>query len=512
MTGLPPELAAASVERLAWVALSFGATFAIFYLLHSWLGPEIGVAERRYYSTLTLVAVGAGLVVWWVARSKRLDNATVLDIGLVFQVLGGLLISLSETAAPFPAEASLRYNSMTAIWVVFFVLVVPSSLGKMVLASLATAMMGPLGLGANIILRGNPVPGLGHWMMVYAATFVMAAWSILLARYMHRLGQQAQRAKAMGSYELVELIGRGGMGEVWRARHRMLARESALKLIRPEALCCRTEVEMESARRRFEREARATAALHSPHTVAVHDYGVAEDGSFYYVMELLRGMDLDELVTRHGPVSAARTVYILRQVCESLAEAHLAGLTHRDIKPRNIFLCQLGLSYDFVKVLDFGLVKARAGGETQLTQEGSTTGTPAFMAPEMALGHHEVDARTDLYAVGCVAYWLLTGQLVFQASTALAMALAHVQTAPVAPSERTEIEVPAELDALILRCLAKEPAARPQSARELMKLLDAIPLKKQWTVEDAEEWWTTHLPPETAVIGSSMEGTAQTTA
>lgn len=492
-TPLPPELASESVARLAWMGLVYAASFAVFYLLNMWAGrPPDGLLG--FYTAITGLAMAAGIGTWFVARSGRLQASVKLDIGLLFQVFGGLLISLSETAAPFPADTLIRYNSMTSIWVVFFALVVPASFGKTVLATLATASMGPFGLVLNILWHGNPAPPTVQWLLFYASAFLMAVWTVLLARYIYRLGQQAHRARVLGSYELLDLIGRGGMGEVWKARHRLLIRDSAVKLIRPEALCCTSGEEVLAARRRFEREARATAALHSPHTVAVHDYGVAEDGAFYYVMELLEGMDLDQFVTQHGPQSAARTVHIVRQICESLAEAHAMGLTHRDIKPRNVFLCRLGMSYDFVKVLDFGLVKVKRDGETQVTRDGGTTGTPAFMAPELAMGDQEVDSRTDLYAVGCVAYWLLTGELVFKAGSALAMALEHVQTAPVAPSTRTEIEVPAELDAVVLACLAKKKGERPESARELIRMLDAVPVRETWGNEDAEHWWTTHIP------------------
>jgi serine/threonine-protein kinase len=304
------------------------------------------------------------------------------------------------------------------------------------------------------------------------------------------------KAREMGSYELVELIGRGGMGEVWKAKHRMLARKAAIKLIRAEALCCTSEQEIAAARRRFEREAQATAALHSPNTVALYDYGVTDDGIFYYVMELLDGSDLETFVERFGPQPAPRVIYLLRQICASLAEAHSCGLTHRDIKPKNIHLCRLGLSFDFVKVLDFGLVKSResTGDQTRLTREGVTTGTPAFMSPEMALGKGNVDARTDIYALGCVAYWLLTGKLVFEASTALAMALEHIRTEPIPPSERTEIEIPDQLERIVLDCLRKDPAQRPQTARELGRMLAACSGANAWDNDRAEEWWRMHLP------------------
>jgi serine/threonine protein kinase len=218
----------------------------------------------------------------------------------------------------------------------------------------------------------------------------------------------------MGSYRLVTLLGKGGMGEVWRARHHMLARDAAIKLIQPDLLSRKSGNSAVLLRRRFEQEAKATALLRSPHTVERYDFGVTRDGVFYYVMGLLDGIDLETLVKKFGPQPLARVVNILRQVCRLLADAHSHGMIHRDIKPTNIFLCRMGNEYDFAKVLDFGLVKILNGNETQMTVEGATTGTPAYMAPELALGNSDLDARADLYGLGCVAYWLTTGSLVFE--------------------------------------------------------------------------------------------------
>ena len=224
---------------------------------------------------------------------------------------------------------------------------------------------------------------------------------------MYGYGVRLRHAREFGSYELVTKLGEGGMGEVWVARHRMLARPAAVKLVRPELLG-HDQRSRETAIRRFEREARATAALRSTHTIDVYDFGVTEDGSFFYVMEFLEGLTLDAMVRRYGPISAGRAVYLLRQICHSLGEAHARGMVHRDIKPANIFSSRLGPDCDFVKVLDFGLVKQTSdlNESTALTGLGVAAGTPAFMAPEVALSQSDVDSRADIYAVGCVAYWL----------------------------------------------------------------------------------------------------------
>jgi serine/threonine protein kinase len=317
---------------------------------------------------------------------------------------------------------------------------------------------------------------------------------VLISRRLYHLEVQVQQAKEMGSYKLETLIEVGGMGEVWRARHRMLARESAIKLIRPELLVRNGEKQAAVIRRRFEQEAKTTALLRSPNTVALYDFGTSRDGGFYYVMELLDGIDLEKLVLQFGPQPASRVIHILRQACNSLAEAHRMGMVHRDIKPTNIFLCRMGLDYDFVKVLDFGLVKTILGeSEPRMTAEGVTTGTPAYMPPEVALSRERIDGRVDLYGLGCVAYWLLTGHLVFEERSSTATILAHVQNTPVAPSERSGNPVPASLERAILSCLAKSPADRPANAEAFSQLL-ADCTDTSWTQEEAERWWTTHLP------------------
>ncbi len=284
------------------------------------------------------------------------------------------------------------------------------------------------------------------------------------------------------------------MGEVWRAQHRLLARPAAIKLIRGAG--AGNVGASDEAVRRFEQEAQVTARLSSPHTVQLFDFGVSGDGRFYYVMELLNGLDLETLVRRHGPLPAERVTYLLRQVCHSLAEAASYGLVHRDIKPANLFVCRYGGDCDFVKVLDFGIAKEAdhlmETGAIGLTREHGLRGTPAYIAPEQALGGSGIDGRADIYAVGCVAYFLLTGQLVFTGDTPMAVVVHHAHTLPIPPSERSELPIPPALDRLVLSCLAKNPAERPQSARDLSQRLAAIDGGSPWTDERAREWWDLH--------------------
>ena len=297
----------------------------------------------------------------------------------------------------------------------------------------------------------------------------------------------------LGSYRLVERLGTGAMGEVWLAKHQFLARPAAVKLIRPEALGDGENHEVYL--KRFRREAQVTANLHSPHTVQLHDFGVTETGTFYYVMERLNGMDLENIVSQFGPLPAERVIWFLRQACRSLSEAHEAGLVHRDIKPANLYACRLGLDYDFLKVLDFGMVTAPVGDQqTRLTQAGTSQGTPAYMPPEIAMGEAEVDGRADIYAIGCVAHWMLTGGLVFEADSAMAMMLHHVQTPAAAPSTLSEQEIPEALDRVILSCLEKKPGDRPASADELWRRLGEVEFSDPWSHQHAQQWWQLHLP------------------
>jgi serine/threonine-protein kinase len=276
----------------------------------------------------------------------------------------------------------------------------------------------------------------------------------------------------------------------------MLARPAAIKLIRPEMLGGNDPAVAARAVERFRREAEAAANLRSPHTVDLYDFGVTDDQTLYLVMELLDGMDLESLVRQHGPLPAERVIHILRHVCDSLEEAHARGLVHRDIKPANIHLGRVGCRQDFVKVLDFGLVKTAIGAdpdatlESPATIEGIIMGTPAYMAPEMALGQ-PIDGRADLYALGCVAYYLLTAQQVFTGDSLLTVITQHLHAAPVPPSERAELPVPPALERLVLACLAKKPEDRPQTARDVAQSLDAIQ-GMTWGEEEARRWWSEH--------------------
>ncbi len=309
------------------------------------------------------------------------------------------------------------------------------------------------------------------------------------SRALNRLAANVKQARRLGSYELIEKLGAGGMGEVWRARHHMLVRPAAVKLVHTD------RQNADRLRRRLGREAQATSALDSPHTVQLYDFGVADDGAFYYVMELLRGIDMQRLVARFGPQPPGRVVYLLRQACDSLDDAHRVGLIHRDVKPANIFVSIKGRRLDFVKVLDFGLVKTgRDSGDVGVTADGEVIGTPAYLAPEMATGATKLDGRADVYGLGCVAYWLLTGEPVFGGATSLEVAVAHATAEPEPPSQRLGKPLPEALERVVLQCLAKQPSDRPSAMSLSAMLKECGDDDAPWTGEHARSWWNQHLP------------------
>jgi len=451
-------------------------------------------------------AIICGLAIFALTRSRKLKPDFMLDVGLIFEVVGAFCIGLIEASTLSMGAHADGGPSGIALWITLFVLVVPNTLAKTALAALASASMGPIALVVAAYANKQPAPAPFLFLLISIPNLLIAAIAIILSRFVYTLGTDVSRAREMGSYKLVELLGRGGMGEVWRAEHQFLARPAAIKLIQPQALGGTDSNETTIVKRRFEREAQATAMLSSPHTIHLYDFGVGEDGAFYYVMELLHGVDLETLVDKYGPVSAERVGHLVDQVCSSLEEAHQSGLVHRDIKPANIYTCRYGLEYDFVKVLDFGIVKSGEdpAAQTKLTNEGGISGTPGFMAPELVLGN-KVDARADIYAVGCVAYWLLTGKLVFEEDTYIATMLAHANKAPIPPSRRTEIEIPPQLEDLVMWCLEKDPQARPSSAGEIRRKISQNGLADSWTPERAEKWWRMHMPERAAEMRAGLK-------
>jgi plasmid stabilization system protein ParE len=501
-SGFPSDLLGQSAARLRVLAVLYAVVFFLAGIFPALLFP---VDRARFLGSFAqwgpaVIGIVVSLLLAAVIRNARLPLPVVINLGLVFEIVSSYAIVAAEFADPQSLETHQGFLGLSwvAVWVVLFTIVVPTTPRRALLTALASVSAVPVIIGVMMLtgttsLRLDPAQFMLGLVFPYLLVVCMA---YVGARVVYNLGTEVKRARELGSYHLEEKLGQGGMGEVWRARHRMLARPAAIKLIRPSPAGNGHGGVSEEAVRRFEREAQVIAQLRSPHTVELFDFGRATDGAFYYVMELLDGLDADSLLRRYGPVPAERAIYLLRQVCHSLSEAQSCGLVHRDIKPANIFLCRYGEEYDFVKVLDFGIVRTvpdPADSNPLHTRENAVHGTPAFMAPEQALGT-ELDGRADIYATGCVAYWLLTGKLVFTADSSMAMLVQHARTAPTRPSSRTELPIPKALDDLVMSCLEKDPAHRPQSARELALRLVEIDSGSTWTQDRAQKWWATHQP------------------
>jgi serine/threonine-protein kinase len=310
--------------------------------------------------------------------------------------------------------------------------------------------------------------------------------SVVASRVIFGLRAEVDKVKRLGQYTLESKLGEGGMGVVYRARHAMLRRPTAIKILRP-------EIAGEDTLKRFEREVLLTASLSHPSTVAVFDYGRTPQGLFYYAMEYLDGLNLEQLVRTDGTQPPARVAHIMRQVCGALAEAHGVGLIHRDVKPANIILSERGGMPDVAKVVDFGLVKsfeeASSRGDLEVTSANLIVGTPLYMAPEAIGGGAAIDGRSDLYALGAVGYFLLTGAPVFSATTHVEIFAHHLHTSPEPPSVRSGNYVPEELERIILKCLAKRPGDRYDNAKALGHALDDCAERWPWDSDLALQWW-----------------------
>jgi serine/threonine-protein kinase len=469
------------------------------------------ITGRVSLISITLVGL-SGVVAGWLLSRVELSfrRLRLLELALFGAVAAYLAVAnysriLDDVAAGDATLAvshwyiaALQYILLVVIYGVF----VPNPWPRTAAMVIPMAAM-PFALGlllnvrhpelSSFLAKVTTAERIASVMLLMIVGAVVAVFS---AHLVDRNRAGFVRANVMGMYDLVKKIGVGGMGEVWLAKHHVLARPTAIKLIRPELLGDVNDEARRRALRRFEREAQVTAALRSPHTVELYDFGIAQTGMFYYVMEYLDGLDLSTLVERFGPVPVERAVHFLIQACDSLSDAHNNGLIHRDIKPANIYVCRMGTTLDYIKVLDFGLVKSGVdqAADTRITVEGTTTGTPAYMAPEMATASYEVDARSDLYALGCVGYWLLTGRPVFQSETPIGVLVEHAKTIPSPLSQRTEMPVPEELDDILLKCLEKDPANRFQKAEELSYALSDCSVSEIWDSARTERWWATHLP------------------
>lgn len=495
-TPLPNDILQRARERVKIAAFVFVGTWLFVVTMNEGIARVMGAQPmiKQLWGGRQTVLTIAGLVLSfamaWIASHYKSRPELVINLGLLYEVLNSLVVSLVCEWYPRSEPQAISWVCVT---IVLWPAIAPSSPRKTLLAAIASATTIPLAIWYGLSIHPNPSINAFVLLWLILPGYVCAVLAVVPANVIRNLGKQVRKARELGSYQLENLLGKGGMGEVYRAKHRLLARPAAVKLISPAALRGSSADENRVVIERFRREAEAAATLRSPHTIELYDYGVAEDGTFYYVMELLDGIDFHELVHRHGPLPGERVVHLLLQACDSLGEAHLAGLVHRDVKPSNIFACRMGLRVDYVKVLDFGLVKKdldHAKHDMELTTAGSVSGTPAFMAPESVSGIGTVGPAADVYALGCVAYWLLTGQNVFKAPNPMMMMMQHVQAAPVPPSLKAPHPIPRDLETLVMRCLSKDPADRPADAAELAQLLGHLRLAMPWTESRAQEWWS----------------------
>ncbi len=500
---LPYEILEQTCKRVGIASMVFAGIWAWALLMNTvvWriAGPTRFFTDTALLSPVNLITMTGILLsvaMVFVARALHHRPSLLIDIGLGYAVLNALLIALINWLIIPPEWYPSAGVSFVCVIILVYPTIAPAGPYRTLAAAFLAASMDPMLYGVSLA-QGN-VYDLGRFdlLWTFGPNYVCALMAVVPATVIRGLGKRVSRERELGSYRVGERIGHGGMGNVYQATHRLLARPAAIKLIRPEALGAEGPDRAGVVIERFRREARAAANLRSPHTIELYDFGTTEDGTFYYVMELLNGLDLRELVGRFGPLGAPRTVHLLKQICLSLAEAHDCGLVHRDIKPSNLVACRMGVAVDYMKVLDFGLVKSSNDEDSagrDLTSPDVTTGTPAFMAPEIAVGDRPVDHRADLYALGCVAFWMLTGRDVFEGATSIAVLTQHVRDEPPLPSSLSETGIPAELDRLVLDCLAKDPAERPASAMDLLARLNALPVEP-WGTEVARDWWQLHLP------------------
>jgi serine/threonine-protein kinase len=527
---LAPEIQAQMYRRLGGVALLYaGVWFANYLYFAVIVEQRLTEGPSTLWDALTGICMTFGILVWWASHRRKIPASWFMVVASGFEILGAIgiyfgmiswldhgtmMISTIGDALGYPLQElksgivapldakgiRLLYSegvSWVGVWILIYPLIVPMPLRWTVMVSMLSAAVVPATLGLSALVQGVPAT-IEPWALPYAIettvpTFIAAGIAIFGSRIVYRLTRDLSEAKRMGNYRLVEKIGEGGMGEVWKARHALLARPAAIKLIRTEVLGRDAQV-ARTALKRFEREVQLSTQLKNPHTITIYDYGQTPEGEFFYVMELLEGIDLESFVKQYGPAPAPRAMHWLHQACASLAEAHERGLIHRDVKPANLYTCRYGLQTDFLKVLDFGLVKSENvsdPGATRMTLEQGATGTPAYMPPEIALGK-EADERSDVYALGCVAYWLVTGRTVFDGSTPMEVVIQHAREEPVRPSLRTELEVPDDFEAIILQCLRKDRADRPATAGQLARELAACTDFGAWTDESSRRWWDVH--------------------
>jgi serine/threonine-protein kinase len=437
---------------------------------------------------LAATVILASLLTAWAATRLAHRPELLLRLVLGYEVLSAAGVAIiSQWNEPLPS----RGISWNCLLILIFPTIAPARPRLNLFTSLVVASTDPIvyWLALRAGVADPPLPGfMAFW--AFAPAYICAGLAVIPATIVRKLGAAVKQARELGNYHLGERLGAGAMGEVYRASHRLLARPAAIKLMSPAQLGARDAEGQAHMAERFRREAGAAASLRSPHTIGLYDFGQTPEGTLYYAMEMLDGIDLQTLVDRHGPLPPARAAHLLRQACRSLAEAHRRGFVHRDIKPSNLMVCRMGTEVDYLKVLDFGLVQVRTMDQ-RLTAPDVTAGTPAYMSPEAIDGVAAVDHRADLYALGCVAYWLISGRQVFRGGSVISIMMQHSRQAP-PPLQSPHGPICHTLESTVMQCLAKDPAARPGDALEIERALARC--AGGWRQEDAAEWWRTNLP------------------
>jgi serine/threonine-protein kinase len=483
-------------SRLCSAALVLAAIYGVFLVR---LLLELDT-DHRWGVVVILTRLGLAAIVAGVLMSKLMLSEGQLR-ATEYILFGGLTASLCLAQYFMNIDRARHGELITAvvaikngilqlfIFMVLYGMFIPNKprITAEVVLSMALAFIVVLVLLAEHS-EGSKAVNL-MWATEHSGTNILlilvgAGFSIYGAFVLNALRTELHEARKFGQYQLRDKIGEGGMGEVYLAEHQLLKRPCALKLIRADGNASPIAVA------RFEREVQSAARLFHPNTIEIYDYGHTNDGTFYYVMEYLEGLSLGELVNEFGPLPAGRVIYLLRQACGGLAEAHALGLVHRDLKPANLYVAHRGGEFDVVKVLDFGLVKlTRDPQAPQLTTDQTVSGTPMFMSPEQAVGDPELDARSDIYALGALGYFALTGRPPFTGDNPMAIMIAHARD-PVLPPSQFRPEVPADLEAIIVRCLAKKPEERFPDVKSLARALAACAAAGDWNGERAEQWWT----------------------
>jgi serine/threonine-protein kinase len=456
----------------------------LYWLIYAIIwGPTVGFTRSlRHIASWDVVLLTAIYSLYWIVAGGRPRSARVL---LATDVGGSLAIGIDNVflmLGDLGTISGVFENLIGFICILLFrALIVPSTVKRTLLCGIL--MCGPTILGVAFgphrfddqVLSWITVVGFSVNWSIIALTFSGVASAVL-----YGLRREVRDARRLGQYTLGEKLGEGGMGVVYRASHAMLRRPTAIKLLADGG---------DASLARFEQEVQLLAGLNHPNIVTVHDYGRTADGSFYYAMELLDGLDLEKLVAADGPQPPERVIHIVRQAARGLDEAHGVGLVHRDIKPANVFVCRWWGEPDAVKVLDFGLAKSNTESPTSVTGQNVVLGTPLYIAPEALKGAATVDVRSDIYSLGAVAYFMLTAEPVFAGQTALEIFAQHLHSAPIAPSERLGRTVPADLEAIVLRCLAKSPGDRYPTAAELERALAGCAVASAWSADRARVWW-----------------------